>query len=459
MATCSISEVVRSDVVKNVIFYKWKMYGEHFVVLECSLHVVLLVVFLLWVWTCLGCSEDPLSPSEMQGDPSTLSFFSELNASSWMCKQRLHQWGEGLPLWSFVHLSLAGVVFLMVLVAIVREILEVHGLGTDKYYEDIFNLFDVGGTVATFAAVILDCLEFPGRAWKASGGPDDPLYNHRSPDSLLYIQTFAIFCLWIRLLNLIRPFNAIGTYIRSLVEVSRDVAYFLVVIIIIVLAMACTSFVLFNIAREVGEGGESMEVHQAIGKMYLLGMAGSFETEDWNRSYPLLGIFVLVQLALPIIAFNLLIAVISDTFDRINDRRIETGIREQAAAILTIEKCYIPFFDNFRCLPWPFNALSSKPFWFPEYIMSLAPESAEIGRDFAVDEWEGRIGIMRKEFRQLVQDAEDRIRRDFKEGQRQGRESLDGFFKKPLEDIERRIDRAVHLVEKDIADRKGEQSA
>ena len=110
---------------------------------------------------------------------------------------------------------------------------------------------------------------------------------------------------------------------------------------------------------------------------------GDFENLDINSMTGLQWFYFLIfTLLIPLVFFNLLIAIISDTFDRVYSNKTSSDYREKASLILEVE--YMIF--------WRRAGTQM------QYLYSIL--RADSG-DMQGSDWDGKINILRKDIQQV----------------------------------------------------------
>ena len=184
---------------------------------------------------------------------------------------------------------------------------------------DFWNMIDLGRCCLNFYYSIGKILFLQSAVYKA-GTEDVPEYY----DYLLAILTFLV---WFRILSLLRLFQKTRALIRLILEVCKDMYAFVIVLTIALVGFAITYGILLD-------GEESKNFSSQINHTFLL-MNGDFNYDDYTK--PLWVMFVIATVFMPLIMLNLLIAIMGDTFERVNSVMIEADGRELNALILEQE--------------------------------------------------------------------------------------------------------------------------
>lgn len=118
--------------------------------------------------------------------------------------------------------------------------------------------------------------------------------------------------MWLRVLYFFRIFRSTGYYIRMLVEVIKDIKYFIFIFALTITAFAHAWFIFL---KNGSEGSDLTSFSLSLGYVYRLAL-GDFSTDEFGDYYIEISwvFFVLSTLLLQIVLINLLISIVSDTF-------------------------------------------------------------------------------------------------------------------------------------------------
>lgn len=173
------------------------------------------------------------------------------------------------------------------------------------YFTDLWNFVDIGKSILS---IIWICLE---------------ISNLRFTELTWFM---AIAC-YMRGLTYFRGFNYMRFFVRMVIEVTKDVSSF-----IVILAYTTFSFaVLYGIANE-------LDMNEAWTLSYELNM-GNFD----NKGYNLLQwvTFLLATLVNCIVMLNLLISILGDAYKRIQEKAVEADVIEMLTNIIELESLMI----------------------------------------------------------------------------------------------------------------------
>ncbi|KAM6956620.1 uncharacterized protein FYW47_012571 [Aplochiton taeniatus] len=164
----------------------------------------------------------------------------------------------------------------------------------------------------------------------------------------LRLFAVVIIFLWLRLMKHVRAFRVMGPFIVMLGKIAGDVLRFLFLYAEIFIPYACAFWIIFGGMAAV----PSMQtVPGLLYSLYRITLVDDYEFEamvavDSIMAHLLCGTFLALS---SILCVNLLIALLSDTFQRVYDNALANAVMQQAAIILQVEES-MPhlrrFYDN-----------------------------------------------------------------------------------------------------------------
>uniref|UniRef100_A0A3B3RE16 Si:ch73-193i2.2 n=1 Tax=Paramormyrops kingsleyae TaxID=1676925 RepID=A0A3B3RE16_9TELE len=192
------------------------------------------------------------------------------------------------------------------------------------YYRDLWNVFDWLVYVlltAVFGIHVADIL----------------IVESALREYSLRLFAVTIIFLWLRLMKHVRAFREMGPFIVMLGNIVGDVLRFLFLYVEIFIPYACAFWIIFG-----GKGAvPSMQtVPQLLYSLYRITLVDEYEFDamvamDAMMAYLLCGTFLGLS---AILCVNLLIALLSDTFQRVYENAQANGVMQQAAVILQVEQ-------------------------------------------------------------------------------------------------------------------------
>ncbi|XP_054456669.1 transient receptor potential channel pyrexia-like [Anoplopoma fimbria] len=176
--------------------------------------------------------------------------------------------------------------------------------------------------------------------------------------SSLRLFSVTVIFLWLRLMKHVRAFRLMGPFIVMLGSIIGDVMRFLFLYAEIFIPYACSFWIVFGGSSTV----PSMQsVSGLLYSLYRITLVDEYEyaamvTVDGVMAPLLCGTFLAAS---SILCVNLLIALLTDTFQRVHGNSQAIAVMQQAAVILQVEES-MPllrrFYDNQfisnHCAPW-----------------------------------------------------------------------------------------------------------
>lgn len=131
------------------------------------------------------------------------------------------------------------------------------------------------------------------------------------------LNAVSSFFLWLKLLYFFRIFRETGHLIKMIVEVVYDMRFFFYILLFTVFAFS-GSFTLLSLNNSDETERYVTDLINANLKIYEL-VLGNFDTSNFGSANKILMwmLFITASIFLIIVMLNLLIAIISDTFERV----------------------------------------------------------------------------------------------------------------------------------------------
>ncbi|XP_041804077.1 transient receptor potential cation channel subfamily A member 1 [Chelmon rostratus] len=159
----------------------------------------------------------------------------------------------------------------------------------------------------------------------------------------LRLFSITIIFLWLRLMKHVRAFRLMGPFIVMLGNIVGDVMCFLFLYAEIFIPYACSFWIIFG-----GQFPSMQYVSGLLYSLYRITLVDEYEyaamvTVDGIMAPLLCGTFLAAS---SILCVNLLIALLTDTFQRVHDNSQANAVMQQAAVILQVEES-MPFLRRF----------------------------------------------------------------------------------------------------------------
>ena len=211
---------------------------------------------------------------------------------------------------SFGNVAFASVCFVLSGLNYLYEIVQMYAERGD-YFTDFWNYLDFLGTFLFMLHCIL--------VWAGVLGSNG--------DALI---GFAILLLWSRAIGDLRAFEATRYLVRLIMEVFMDIPSFL---IILVVSGYMFAVIFYSISPRAGD--HSNWLFPELTTMYRM-IYGDFNEVD-NYGPVAWVFFIMATVLVPLVMMNLLIAIISDTFERVYSSKTASDYKEKTALILEVE--------------------------------------------------------------------------------------------------------------------------
>jgi hypothetical protein len=164
--------------------------------------------------------------------------------------------------------------------------------------------------------------------------------NFISHQDLQLVASCATLLLWFKLFYWMRLFKPFSAFIRMISEIISDIQVFMVMLIIALASFANVIFIL-NLNRlenGCGDGNDCGPIYEdlvgvppvdALIHSYLTGL-GEFGKDNYSmeNSWTVWVMFILATLIVQLVFMNLLIAIMGDSFSRINEIMDQSTLKE-----------------------------------------------------------------------------------------------------------------------------------
>ncbi|CDW82015.1 wd-40 repeat protein [Stylonychia lemnae] len=264
-----------------------------------------------------------------------------------------------------------------------------------KYFKNGWNYFDFLHIITYVAFCIIE-------------------FTNQSQDTQILIQITVIFLTFMKLLFFLRIYDGISFLIQMLVGVFKDLRYFLILFLIFILQFGMIFLVLFKAGQ--------IEEYNGVDKLaYFLMVfrisSGDFQMDDYHNQGDLLVVFswiiwLITVLTLNIVFMNFIIAVISESYERVMQKLVAESYKVKASLIFERELL--------------FNQIELKmEKYFPNYIVGRRPLNTEIKE---AGEWQGFIKDLKQTIRTTVTKAKGEIIQNIHSVQSQNHQKIDELF-------------------------------
>ena len=204
---------------------------------------------------------------------------------------------------------------------VILELIQIRNSGLG-YFFDVWNLVDVLSLGLNAFYVYCE------------------ITNVISHQDLQLVASVATLLLWFKLFYWMRLFKPFSAFIRMITEIIKDIQVFMVMLIIALMSFANVIFIL-NLNREENGCGDSEECGpiyenlvgvppiDALIHSYLTGL-GEFGKDNYSmeNAWTVWVMFILATLIVQLVFMNLLIAIMGDSFSRINEIMDQSTLKE-----------------------------------------------------------------------------------------------------------------------------------
>eukprot|EP00054_Salpingoeca_dolichothecata_P029818 m.236650 g.236650 ORF g.236650 m.236650 type:complete len:1190 (-) comp26550_c0_seq4:31-3600(-) len=254
---------------------------------------------------------------------------------------------------------LAAILLILVLHDVFREARQLTAAGLYKYFSDFFNCMDVAQILLTFATA------FAVFAGDSSVRP---------------LLATAVYLKWFGVLYFLQAFESTGPLVRMVVRITHDIRYILLLLTLGVLATGHAFFILLEHENDsLGYDGIGNSLFTSFNMVVL----GAFESDGFTvgRDDVLLRLLFIVSMVLiSIVLLNIIIALMSDSFEKIASQSINELFFLRARLILELEQLL----------------KSDKSKREPKWIHVLVPQGA--GTNIATGaQWQGVLHALQED--------------------------------------------------------------
>lgn len=317
-------QIFSLDIIRYIILYQWRFIKKHIIIKLFIPFVFYFTVFILYsTWFIRYKNEQ----YEKDGE---------------------NTWGE----WRIICLCCVVFLGLFILYWIYVELFQIkfHRLA---YFKSFWNLLDLGSIFINIAVLAMDQAEV-------------------SHFDINAVSSVAVIIMWFKMFYFLRIFKATAHLIRMIIEIIMDMKWFIIVLFLSIIGFANAFFILAR--NSPGDWFPGNTFMRSFLFSYRMGL-GDFVT-DLFAGHPdetlIWVLWFLNTLIILIILLNLVIAIMADTFDKVQETAENSMLQEYAAMIRENE----------------FLFSRSKVFKKSKYIIVIKEETAEGG---AGGSWEGKL--------------------------------------------------------------------
>ncbi|CDW81552.1 wd-40 repeat protein [Stylonychia lemnae] len=279
----------------------------------------------------------------------------------------------------FLYDSLFYTLYLLVFNSIFfgYELNQIFRSGIKNHFDNIWNFTDMIAYTLFYFSCIRNFMEIQNKA-------------HLIISTL--IDNVTLICLLLRGMSHLRIFSSLRYFNNMIIEIIRDMASFTIILIYWIVGFSLM-FYLFTFERDY-DYEESFDIYNSVlifvnslQFTYKLSF-GDFDTTEFSSQQWIL--FIISSFFIPLVLFNLIIAVMGDTYDRVQTLATSVDLKEQAKLVMEVEGLL---------------NLKNKTYVSKLHRLLIC-HNAEIGQDAPEQiKWEGKIKILTK----IIQRVEEKV--------------------------------------------------
>lgn len=227
-----------------------------------------------------------------------------------------------------------------------------------EYIKSFWNMLDLSSVILNSTVVILEFAE-------------------ADYEDINRVSSISVLILYFKLFYFLRIFSATAYLVRMIIEIVLDMKFFVSVLMIATIAFANSFYILGRNSSAADGNLAGSNVAEAFIFSYKMGL-GDFNTDGFGTvdEEILWIIFLLNTLIILIVLLNLVIAIMGDTFDRVQETQENSMLKELTQMIRENE----------------FLFSRKRAFKRAKYIIVIEPEKAEGGGNVS---WEGKLNQLK----------------------------------------------------------------
>jgi Ion transport protein len=271
----------------------------------------------------------------------------------------------------------------IVLYLVSQEIVEAVAVKASKWLLDFWNVLDITAYTLTLIAVLKQA---------TAADTTHPALNTTAN----IINATAAVLLWFKLLHFMRPYQSTGPLVMMIFEIIADIRTFLLILAIVVMGFANAFYVILSKGPTSSYGTPFLAVRSSFS--YMLGGYDLEELDD-SRTPVVLSIFWAVFMVIvAIVLLNVLIAIISSSYERLTALSTPNWRLEKAKIVLS---CHTLLSKQHK------QRLDAHLKRYP-YLQVIKPTASL--QSEGNDEWTGKVGAIVKQVRAAVNSDSDGVR-------------------------------------------------
>lgn len=275
---------------------------------------------------------------------------------------------------------------------------------TNGYFTSFWNVVDVISILINYVLILMVCFKSDPKSENAVAG-------------------VAVLLMWFRVFYLLRVFTQTAYLVGMITAIIVDMRYFVVALLLAILAFGNSYYILGRNSEEDNFTGDN--IWEAFIFAFRTGF-GDFNTDDFGTPDEVLIwiIFFINTIIIVIILLNLVIAIMGNTFERVQETQESTKLREFANIIR----------DN------EFLISRKRLFGDIKYIIVVSPNKSA---DEQEGDWQGKLQELKKKLKLQISKNQDK----FTDFQKRLSGMLANGLKEKLKPTEDKINQTVETFE------------
>ena len=198
------------------------------------------------------------------------------------------------------------------------------------------------------------------------------------------------------LLSLLRPYRLFGPLIRMVLEIFRDIYPFLVLMAICIVGFAMAFAIMLPEQPRFQFPTGLLTAYEMMLGVWDPDQFTDYKTGDIDRLAVLSVItFVLYTVFVLIVAMNLLIAIMGDSYDRVRESQTVHGRLQRAEALVAMD--------------WLVRRVGRRESCFPPYFLHVLAAADEDENEVADNDWGGRLKQLKRTINAIPSEIEQRL--------------------------------------------------
>ncbi|CDW78457.1 wd-40 repeat protein [Stylonychia lemnae] len=295
-------EYFENKVIQSIINFKWNKYTKSFYQTRFYIYLIFMATFIFDIFYSTYASQ---APNEQTNDQAEELKNDEVFSPN---------------IWIKISAkALCSIVLIFFLIYEVKQIIAQKR----SYFDDGWNYFDISHIAAFTTFCILD-------------------FTIEDSDNLILIKVLVIYLSFMKLFFFLRIYDGFSFLVQMMAGVFKDLKYFLSFFLIMILQFGMIFLVLFK--------AEQIDEYNGVNKLAYFLMAfrissGDFNVDNYHSQGDLLVIFswiiwLLAVIILNIVFMNFIIAVISESYERVMQKLVAESYKVKANMIVEREQLF-----------------------------------------------------------------------------------------------------------------------